>query len=52
MTPETEAIFKNDIDRFGDSYTTEASVAQLKDVFVNMDDQIAVGNRTQLINLS
>jgi len=36
-SPKTLAIFHNDIDKYGDSFATETSVATLREVFQHMD---------------
>jgi DNA ligase-4 len=35
--PETQAVFENDIDKFGDSYTHDTTVPLLREVFQHMD---------------
>ena len=35
--PETQAVFENDIDKFGDSFTHNTTVPLLREVFQHMD---------------
>lgn len=38
-TEQLQSIFKNDIDKFGDSFTAPTTVEQLREIFAHMDSQ-------------